>query len=93
MDSLISNERACFFCGSTLNLHKHHIYEGNGRRQVSEKYGCWVYLCARHHNMSDESVHFNRKLDLVLKEKCQEAWEARFGTRDEFIKKFRRSYL
>ena len=93
MTSILSDKRLCFFCGSTINLHKHHIYGGVGRRQVSEKYGCWVYLCAEHHNMSKHSVHQDRCMDLILKEKCQREWEERFGSRDDFINTFRRSYL
>ena len=91
--SIISNERVCLVCGTHLNLHKHHIYEGVGRRTLSEKWGCWCYLCARHHNMSNEGVHFNKTLDLKLKQQCQKAWEFQCGTREEFIKTFRRSYL
>lgn len=92
-ESIISNEQNCYVCGTPYGLHKHHIFEGIGRRQVSERYGCWVYLCARHHNMSDEGVHFNKSLDEKLKRICQEEWEKRYGDRDEFRKHFRRSYL
>lgn len=93
MQSILSNERECFVCKTPLNLHKHHIYEGGGRRAISEKYGCWVYLCAKHHNMSDEGVHFNKKLDLSLKKKCQRRWESMCRSREDFIKTFWRSYL
>ena len=91
--SLISNERFCLVCGTPINLHKHHIYEGRGRRQLSEKWGAWCFLCPRHHNMSNEGVHFNKTLDLKLKQKCQEAFEFQIGTREEFIKIFGKSYL
>ena len=91
--SIISNERVCLVCGTPLNLHKHHIYEGTGRRKKSELYGCWCYLCARHHNMSDFGVHFNKVLDTKLKQQCQKAWEYQFGDREEFIKTFGRNYL
>ena len=91
--SIISNERYCLVCGTPMNLHKHHIYEGNGRRSLSEKWGAWCYLCPRHHNMSNQGVHFNKTLDLKLKQQCQKAWEFKFGTREEFIKTFNKSYL
>ena len=67
MESIINNEKKCLVCGTTYNLHLHHIFEGTGKRKVSEQYGCWCYLCAKHHNMSDEGVHFNKELDLKLK--------------------------
>ena len=91
--SIISNEKFCLICGTPYNLHKHHIFEGTGRRKLSEKYGCWCYLCARHHNMSNEGVHFNKLLDTSLKQQCQKAWEYSLGTRDEFIMLFGRNYL
>ena len=74
MKSILSNERECYVCGTPLNLHRHHIW-GGGRRKLSEKHGCWVYLCAKHHNMSDKGVHFNKALDTELKQDCQEMWE------------------
>lgn len=91
--SIISNEPECLVCKTTLDLHKHHVFGGNGRRKVSEEYGCWVYLCARHHNMSKAGVHFNKTLDTKLKQECQRAWEARYGDRAVFIRTFGRSYL
>lgn len=42
--------------------------------------------------MSDEGVHFDRELDLKLKRECQEIWE-RNHTRDEWYRKFGKSYL
>jgi hypothetical protein len=92
MKSIISNEKYCLVCGLP-NVHKHHIYEGTGRRKLSEKYGCWCFLCPRHHNMSNEGVHFNKILDLKLKQQCQKAWEFQYGSREDFIKVFNRSYL
>ena len=59
----------------------------------SEKYGCWCYLCARHHNMSDVGVHFNRKLDLKLKRHTQRLWEERYGDRNDFIRTFGKSWI
>ena len=90
--SLISNERKCFICDTTLGLHKHHIFFGTANRKPSEKYGCWVYLCGEHHNLSNAGVHFNRELDLVFKRECQKRWEKQFGSREDFIKTFGRNY-
>ena len=92
-ESIISNEKICYLCKTPYNIHKHHIYAGTGRRDNAEKYGCWVYLCAAHHNMSDYAVHFNKTLDLGLKKLCQERWEEIYGTREEFRTVFGKSYL
>lgn len=92
MKSILSNERECYICGSPVDLHKHHIYGGSGRRQVSEREGCWVYLCANHHNMSSEGVHFNKELDTSLKQDCQLRWE-QLHEHDLFTQTFGRNYL
>lgn len=92
-DSIISNEQECFRCGTTLNLHRHHIFFGRGRRDISEKYGCWVWLCANHHNMSSSGIHFDHDFDTAMKKRCQMLWEKKYGNRDDFIRTFGRSYL
>lgn len=89
--SIIDNEKRCIFCGDTV-VHKHHCYGGKANRRLSEKYGCWVYLCPKHHNMSNEGVHFNKYLDLMLKMYCQQEFEKEH-TRDEFRAIFGKSYL
>lgn len=91
--SLISNEKECLFCGTTQNLHRHHIYGGVANRKLSEEYGCWVYLCARHHNMSDIGVHYDKQANLQLKQLCQRIWERKHGGREKFIETFGKSYL
>lgn len=91
-DSIISNERKCLVCGTSYNLHRHHIYFGLANRKKSEEYGCWCYLCGRHHNMSSEGVHSNRQLDLKLKVMCQKRFEEVYQDLD-FLKIFGRNYL
>lgn len=90
--SIISNERFCLVCGTPINLHKHHIFFGTGNRKLSEKYGCWCFLCSRHHNMSNQGVHFNKILDLKLKQQCQKAFEYHYPDLD-FLSIFHRNYL
>jgi hypothetical protein len=51
-----------------------------------------VWLRADWHNLSDYGVHFNKELDMLLKQKGQEAFE-RNHTRAEFRKIFGRNYL
>lgn len=91
--SLMQDDRACLLCGATEALHKHHIFYGTGNRALSENDGCWCYLCAYHHNMSDKGVHFNKRLDRELKRRCQKKWEDKNGDREAFIKRYGRSYL
>ena len=93
MDSVLQKERECFVCKTTSDLHSHHIYYGTANRKKSEHYGMKVFLCGRHHNMSDEGVHFNKKLDLKLKRLGQLWWVTHGRTTEEFIKEFGRNYL
>lgn len=91
-ESIISNERVCLVCGTTLNLHRHHIFYGMAKRKISEKYGCWCYLCAIHHNLSNAGVHFNKELDIELKQMAQKRFNEVYPDLD-FLKTFGRNYL
>lgn len=91
-DSIVSNERKCLVCGTTYNLHRHHIYFGLANRKKSEQYGCWCYLCGKHHNMSSDGVHSNRQLDLKLKVMCQKRFQEVYKDLD-FLTIFGRNYL
>lgn len=93
--SVIQNDLGvCFVTGST-NVAIHHIFPGRGRRKLCEKYGFLVALEPRYHNMSSYSVHAvpNAGLDLQLKQMAQRYFEEHYGSRDDFIKEFGKSYL
>jgi hypothetical protein len=94
MKSILQKTKRCLVCHTEQNLHLHHVYEGTGRRKISDKYGLTVWLCAKHHNMSDEGVHFNRELDLALKQAAQKKAMAHYGWDVEaFIKIFGKNYI
>lgn len=91
--SLLQRNKACYVCGTTLNLHLHHIFYGSANRSISDRDGCVVYLCRCHH-IGYNGVHFNRKLDLALKARCQMAWQKQNNqTTEDFIKRYGKSYL
>ena len=93
MDSVLQKEKECLVCKSRYRLHSHHCFPGTSNRKKSEQYGLKVWLCAWHHNMSDDGVHFNRTLDLNIKKYAQKYFEEHIGTREEFIKEFGKSFL
>lgn len=94
MKSIIqTGEKVCYVCGTTRNIHDHHIFFGNPNRMLSEKYGLKVFLCAYHHNMSGEGVHFNKDLDTYLKRLGQMRFEEVHGNREDFMAIFGRNYL
>lgn len=78
-------------CHTVGALHKHHIF-GGPNRKWSDTYGLWIWLCPKHHNMSDAGVHFNKPLDLQVKQIAQREFEDTYG-HEEFMKIFGRSYL
>lgn len=91
--SLIQDGRYCVVCGAENALHLHHIFGGYANRQISDVDGCYCYLCYMHHNGGNYGVHSNRELDLYLKKECQTAWENKLGTREDFIKRYGKSWL
>lgn len=90
--SIISNEKECFRCKTTINLHKHHIFSGPFRNK-SEKYGCWCYLCMTHHTGS-QGVHTHNGTEYwkQLKQLCQRKFEEQYS-HELFMKEFKRNNL
>lgn len=91
--SILQRNEACYVCGTTLNLHLHHVFYGTANRKISDADGCVIYLCQRHHT-GDQGVHHDRKLDLTIKAKCQiEYMRQNDKTIEDFIARYGRSYL
>lgn len=91
--SILQNEKKCYVCGTTQNIHIHEVMFGRNRNN-SIKDGCCVYLCGYHHNQSNEGVHFNHKLDMQLKQEMEKRWlEYYHKDIEDFIKKYGRNYL
>lgn len=91
MESIIQIHKECFMCHRTGDLHSHHIF-GGPNRKWSEKYGLKIWLCPEHHNMSDAGVHFNKALDLQIKQIAQREFEDTY-TREDFMRIFGKNYL
>lgn len=90
-ESIMQNDYECYITGSRINLHRHHIYAG-GRRQASEKWGCWVWLRFDWHNGASYGVHFNKDLDRKLKAECQERFERLYG-HEKFMEVFGKNFM
>ncbi len=93
MDSVIQREKCCYVCYTTKDLEAHHVYFGfDGDRELSEKWGMKVWLCARHHRDNRYGVHFNKDFERSLKETAQRIFEVRFPDED-FVEIFGRNYI
>ena len=89
--SILQTKKECWVCKTTQNLHRHHCL-GGANRKHSEKYGLTIYLCGYHHNLSNEGVHFNKELDLLVKQMAQKKFEEIYS-HEQFMKIFKRNYL
>ena len=90
--SIIQKNKECFFCGTTQNLQKHHIF-GGSRRKFSEADGLYVWLCFRHHCSDDRyAVHNNKDMMQKLHEIGQKSYEEDH-TRQEFMERYGKNYL
>lgn len=78
----------CMNCGSTYEMTKHEIFEGRNRIN-SMKYGFVLPLCLRCHGNLQEDEKFNPK----WQKDSQRYFEKHIGTRDDWMKIFRRNYL
>ena len=88
----LQSKKECWACHATQNLHLHHCFYGSANRKKSEEYGCVVWLCGPHHNLSTQGVHFNKKLDLKLKQYTQKQFEELYG-HEKFMEVFHKNYL
>lgn len=98
--SILQEKECCFICGTTNELHRHHVFYGTANRKVSEEDGCWIWLCGPHHNMSNYGIHFNKDLDDKVKQFAEKKWIETYASdlpEDEqikaFIKRYGRNYL
>lgn len=84
----------CLFTGSS-EVERHHVFSqmGGGVRERCEKYG---YIAPLRYDLHPNGARAGTDaplVDKVLKKKCQEDYEQKHGSRQDFIKEFGRSYL
>lgn len=84
----------CFFCGRHAEA-EHHLIFGTMGRELSEKDGLKVPTCNNCHNMGDKlrRIHDNPMAERLSKMLGQAIFECKIGTREEFRKKYGKSYL
>lgn len=79
----------CYLCGKNNAIHTHHVFQGRGRRQVSDKYGATIRLCLKCH----EDVHNYKVVRLALQEEIQrKLMKENNWTVQDFVQKFGRNY-
>ena len=83
--------QGCVICGNP-EVHIHHVIYGTANRKIADEYGYTIPLCREHH-LGKEGIHHNRELVLSWKRIAQELYEEHYGSREDFIKLFGRSYI
>lgn len=81
----------CFFTGYAP-VERHHIFGGANRKR-SEYYGFVVPLRPDLHPNGANAGKDAKEIDLKLKTMAQEYYESHYGTREQFIREFGKSYL
>ena len=78
----------------TSQCHRHHIF-GASNRKKSEFRGFVIPIAYYLHEFQAGSIHNNPNegLDLKWKQKAQRYYEENYGSREDFIKEFGKSYL
>lgn len=84
----------CIFCGAPAEC-MHHLLFGNGMRELAEEDGIKVPSCSRCHMTGSiqERIHDNPMAEKLSKMLGQAVWEKEYGTREQFRKRYGRSYL
>lgn len=87
--SIIQSTKECYLCRATRNLHKHHCIHGTANRQLADRDGLFVFLCADcHRDLHDKGIG-----DRELKAIAQIAWCERYGPPEAFRKRYGKIYL
>lgn len=88
---LYRDPEICEVCGKFIygGRDKHHVMNGAAYRQKSEEDGLYVYL---HHNCH-MWLHEHPISMRTFKQRAQRYYEENIGTREEFIKRYGKSYL
>ena len=81
----------CMFTGCTP-VERHHIF-GAANKERSEKYGFIAPLRPDLHPNGVFAGKDAKAVDLALKTRAQAYYEKHYGTREQFIKEFGRSWL
>ena len=81
----------CIVTGSS-RVEIHHVFNGPDH-DMSEKYGFLIPLRPDWHNGSPYSIHMDQKFDEEWKRYAQKYYEEHIGSREEFRREFRQSYL
>ena len=87
-------ENICFFCGRPAEG-EHHLVFGNGRRKLAEEDGLKVPACNQCHTLGTVTgrIHDNVMAEKMSKMLGQAIFELEVGDRQDFMSRYKKSYL
>ena len=91
VESIITNELdVCFVCKRSP-VEIHHVIFGTANRDISDRFGLVIPLCAYHHRIGPRAAHRNRDTDLYFKKIAQRRFTEvfpQYDFREVFGKEF-----
>ncbi len=93
MKSIIQSKKECYICGCEYCLQEHHCISGISNRKWSEKLGLKIWLCGRCHKALHDKDNNDDNYELQIKQLAQRKFEEVYGTREDFIRIFGKSWL
>ena len=85
-----TEEERCYLTGSTINLDKHHIFNGSCRKHAEED-GLFVYLNHNIHMYLHQTGEGRQKMN-ELKAIGQRAYEKNHS-HEEFLRRYHKNYV
>lgn len=83
-----SNNDYCYVCGKPQPNDEHHIFNGPNRKK-SDQDGMIIYV----HRTCHTWLHNHPISNLTFKRRAQKIWELKNGNREDFIKRYGKSYI
>lgn len=83
------HDTKCYICGSWRPTDRHHCLHGTSMRKKADADGLTVLLCRECHM----NLHDLGEGDRLLQQVAQWHWENEYGSREDFIKRYGKSYL
>lgn len=78
----------CLMCAKPTN-DTHHLCFGRSERRLADEDGLTIPLCRECHSM----IHNDARLGHFSKILGQIAWEGKYGSREDFIKRYGKSWV
>ena len=85
----------CIFCGGPAEC-EHHLIFGNSLRKLADADGLKVPACNKCHNIAikpEDRIHGNPIAEKLSKQLGQAIWEAHYGDREAFRKRYGISFM